>query len=143
MTSFFLYGNFPGVGTEILIASNHAVVTTAPLLDQVPDSGPGRTVRAYLDAYATGDTATMRRFFADHGEAGPDTPPIDVRLERFQQMRANLGRLTVRGARQSPDSEGLQVVAESERGTPLTMTFVIAPEPPYRLRGIRVEVGGS
>jgi CubicO group peptidase (beta-lactamase class C family) len=167
MTSFFLYGNFPAAETEILIATNHReyqgsrmlreiqallgiplgdpdrAVVTGPLLDRVPETGVGRTVTAYLDAYATADTAVMRRFFLDYGDASADAPPIDVRVERFQQMRANLGRLTVRGARQAPNGEGLVVVAVSEFGTPVTMTFVVTPEPPHRLRGIRVEAGGS
>lgn len=34
-------------------------------------------------------------------------------------------------------------MAETDQGTPLTMTFVIAAQPPYRLRGIRVEGDGS
>ena len=166
MTSFFLFANFPGAEIEVLVASNHreyqgnrllreiepilglelpgrevVPTTSAPLLDRVPDTGIGRTVAAYLEAFNTGDTATMRRFFTERALSGPDSPPLDVRLQRYQMMWSDVGRLTVRGVRQVPDGAGLIVVAARDNGETLTLTFNVEPEPPHRLRSIRVEIG--
>jgi hypothetical protein len=51
-----------------------------------------------------------------------------------------VGRLTVRGVRHAPDGEGLIVVAARDNGETLTLTFNVEPEPPHRLRSIRVEI---
>jgi len=166
MVSFFLYANFPGAGVEILIGSNSreymgnrlmrellpalgirfdgdrpeaATQVTSPLLPRIPDTPVGRTVTAYLEAWATGDTAVMRRFFTEHGGTGPGVPSMETRLSRYLDMRGRLGRLTILGAREGPD--GLIVVARAENGDELQMTFNVDPEPPHRLRGIRVEAG--
>jgi CubicO group peptidase (beta-lactamase class C family) len=117
------------------------IVTSAPMLERVPETGIGRTVAAYLEAFNSGDTATMRRFFTERALSGPDSPPIDVRLERYRMMWSDVGRLTVRGVQQAPDGEGLIVVAAREDGETLTLTFNVEPEPPHRLRWIRIEIG--
>jgi hypothetical protein len=64
-----------------------------------------------------------------------------VRLERYRMMWSDVGRLTVRGVQQAPDGEGLIVIAAREDGETLTLTFSVEPEPPHRLRWVRVEIG--
>jgi hypothetical protein len=72
---------------------------------------------------------------------GPDSQPIETRLERYRQMRADLGRLTVLGVRESPTGEGMVLLATGASREPLTLDLGIEPGPPHRLRSIRVEVG--
>jgi CubicO group peptidase (beta-lactamase class C family) len=164
--SFFAYASFPKEEVEILLASNHrespgqrllrrlqvavgmpapedrgAVLATGPLLDRIPDTGIGRTVAAFVEAYNSGDTAVMRRFFTDHAEPRPDAPPMETRLARYRQMRHDLGRLTVRGAQHAPDGEGMVLAATGETGEAVRLTVAVQPEAPYRLRWVRVEVG--
>ncbi len=128
-----------GEGREVVETSPRPSPRSGPTSNRLPDTGPGRTVGAYLEAFNTGDTAVMRRFFTDHGDTGPGAPPVATRLERYQQMYGNLGRLTVRGVTESPD--GLIVTAESGTGETVSLTFLIDPNAPYQLRGLRVEVG--
>ena len=168
LVSFFLYGLFPGAGIEFVLASNHAAAPAPRLLDALlpivgiqpppqgpshptgpaiagaarrglPDTGPGRTVAAYLEAYNSGDTTAMRRFFTERAVAGPETPPLETRLDRYRQMRENLGRLTVESASETPD--GLEVRARAANGDLVTLAFLIEPAAPYRMRGMRVQVG--
>jgi CubicO group peptidase (beta-lactamase class C family) len=165
MRSFFLFGNFPGADVEIFLASNHSAYKasrllepieqvmgiqvpsggsrqlSAPLVERLPDTGVGHTITAYLDAYNSGDTVLMRRFFAEHSISGPDAPPLALPLQRYREMRANLGRLTLRGVRQSPDGMSLAVSVTTENGDPATLTFLVEEDAPYRMRGVRVEVG--
>ena len=169
LVSFFLYGLFPGAGFEFVLASNHAAAPAPRLLDallpvvgiraptqgpthatgpvpthgpaqaRLPDTGPGRTVGAYLDAYNSGDTTAMRAFFTEHAEAGPDSPPLEARLDRYRQMRENLGRLTVESVAET--SEGITVRARSATGDLVEIDFQVEPQAPFRLRGMRVQVG--
>jgi CubicO group peptidase (beta-lactamase class C family) len=169
MVSFFLYGHFPGVGAEVLVASNHGAAPAPRLLDELlpilgirpppaegrrredgpaplpgaraslPETGPGRTVAAYVEAYNSGDTAVMRRFFEDRAAAGPGAPPLAARLDRYRQMFETLGRMTVEAVAETAD--GLVVRARAANGDPVTLTFLLEREAPFRLRGVRVEVG--
>jgi len=168
LVSFFLYGTFPGAGIEFVLASNHAAAPAPRLLDallpivgiqpppqgpthptgpaiagparrSLPDTGPGRTVAAYLEAYNSGDTTAMRHFFTERAVAGPEAPPLATRLDRYRQMRENLGNLTVESATETP--EGIEVRARSANGDLVTLAFLLEPAAPYRMRGMRVEVG--
>ena len=132
-----------GPGVEIVTADGPGegrAAITGPLMP-IPGTGPGRTVTEYLEAYATGDTSVMRRFFTERGMTTPDGPQISTRLERYLQMRGNLGNLTVRGSRPTPGGDGFIVVATAANGEELQLTFLVEQEAPYRLRGIRVEAG--
>lgn len=168
LVSFFLYASFPGDGVEILIATNHAEYKGNQLLQQLlpvlgirpgrgdrddatevrapaapglPDTGPGHAIAAYLEAYNSGDTTVMRRFFEAHTVQGPDAPAIATRLDRYRSMWANLGRLTVRGWRDAADGSGITVQAENASGEIVSLTFILGDGPAFPLVGIRVEVG--
>lgn len=169
LVSFFLYGLFPGAGIEFVLASNHAsapaphlldallpivgiqpppggprrdegpAIATGPTATRLPDTGPGRTVAAYLEAYNSGDTIAMRTFFTERAVAGTETPPMATRLDRYRQMRENLGRLTVKSVTET--SDGIEVRARSVNGDLVTLGFLIEATAPFRMRGVRVEVG--
>jgi CubicO group peptidase (beta-lactamase class C family) len=108
---------------------------------RLPDNGAGRTIQAYVDAFNSGDTVVMRRFYETRMAPNPNAPPMEARLARYQTMRSNLGRLTLRSVREAPDGMGTAVDFESETGENVTITFDVEPDAPFRLRGLRVEVG--
>ena len=64
-----------------------------------------------------------------------------MRLQRYQTMWSDVGRLTIRGVQQAHDGEGLIVVAARDNGETLTLTFNVEPVPPHRLRWVRIEIG--
>ena len=64
---------------------------------------------------------------------------LTLRVDRYRQMRENLGRLTVESASETPD--GLEVRARAANGDLVTLAFLIEPAAPYRMRGMRVQVG--
>lgn len=166
---FFLFGNFPGAGVEIIVASNHAGFKAPAVMDELekaagiavrggrrdvvggpggggptgralPETGAGRTVAAYLEAFNSGDSTHMRRFFETHALTGPATPPTTARVSRTLQMRSDLGRLQVESVQAT--STGLEVVVTGERGQRATLSFDVEPAAPFRMRGLRVEIGG-
>jgi CubicO group peptidase (beta-lactamase class C family) len=165
---FFILGNFPQAGVEIIVATNHAGFKAPALMDELeqaagipvrggrrevvaapggvrsralPETGAGRTVAAYVEAFNSGDTTRMRRFFETHALTGPQTPPMAARVSRTLQMRADLGRLAVESVRQT--TTGLEVVVTGERGERATLSFDIEPVAPFRMQGLRVEVGSE
>jgi CubicO group peptidase (beta-lactamase class C family) len=162
--SYFAYASFPGRELEILLASNHqeysgsrvlrelesalglsggpaATAVTGPVLDRIPDGPRGRPIAAYLEAYNSGDTTAMRRFFGRHMASGPDSPTIETRLERYRQMRAELGRISVRSVRENAGGGEMVLLATGESGESLTLAVDLEPAPPHRIRAIRVQVG--
>lgn len=165
---FFIVGNFPRAGVEIIVASNHPGFKAPALMDglaaaagievrggrrevagaprgpgsrALPETGAGRTVAAYLEAFNSGDSTLIRRFFETHAITGPGTPPPTARVSRTLGMRSDLGRLTVESVRQT--TMALEVVVRSERGGRATLSFDVEPAAPYRMRSLRVEVGGG
>jgi CubicO group peptidase (beta-lactamase class C family) len=161
---FFLFASYPHEGIELVVASNRAEFPGAKLLERIEpllgvggprrtnheinapatpvtlaDTGPGRTVAAWLAAYATGDDEVMRRFYSEHAESGPDAPPAEKRLQAFHRMRGNLGELTPVAVRETP--EGLELTVRTAKGERADLTFLLEAAAPFRLKGIRVMVG--
>jgi CubicO group peptidase (beta-lactamase class C family) len=162
-TSFFLYGYFPLERLDVIVATNHAEYKAPRLVDQLlvaagvevrrerdvtttqgsavlRDSGPEGTARAYIAAFNTGDSAAMRRFWEAAGSTDPQGPPIATRVARYRQTYDELGKLEVVAVRQT--TQALEVRVRTERGGPATLGFITDPVAPYRLRGLRLEVGG-
>ncbi|HLF35993.1 MAG TPA: hypothetical protein VI583_17250, partial [Cyclobacteriaceae bacterium] len=113
----------------------------APLLDRLPDNGMGKTISAYFEAYNTGDTTVMRQFFLEYALESPETPPMNIRIERYLEMFHNLGKMTFLGFRQSPEGGGWEVSVNTGPGDPATLTFFLDDDEQNRLRGIRVIAG--
>lgn len=159
LTSFFMFGNFPGAGVQLALASNVAESPAPPVfralvrlmgLEQggrqevvqgevipaLPATGPGATVAAYIAAFNTGDTAAMRRFLTDR--AVPNTgAPMEARLERYRNMFGDMGRLTPIAIRRLDD--GFRVDMRSADGGAVTFTFRVDAAAPFLMQGLAVE----
>jgi hypothetical protein len=83
----------------------------------------------------------MRRFIEERMASGPDAPPLETRLSRYRNMRLDLGMLTFRSIRRSPEGEGWAVRVSTSSGDPATLTFIIEDQSPFRIRGMMVMVG--
>jgi CubicO group peptidase (beta-lactamase class C family) len=98
----------------------------------LPSTPNGQLVRQYLDAFNGGET-TMRAFL----EKTPSPRPIEERLERYRQMKSDLGSLTP--VRLLGDSSGsVQVVVRAGNGREFALTVMIAGEKP-QIAGLRIE----
>ncbi len=101
-----------------------------------PATDRGRLARQWLDAYNGGDESAYRKFMETNAETG-DTP-IDARVERFGQMRQNLGDLTVLEAKETAD--GIELKVRTAHGDQGTVTVMIGTQPPLRFQAVRVEI---
>ena len=107
----------------------------------LPDSPLGRHARAYFEAYAAGDSASIARYAEEH--VAPDSrarTPMAERVRRFREMKADHGALTIVDVPNGDDAE-LAVRVRDAHGEPLMLTFMAAPGPEHLLMGMRVEMG--
>lgn len=164
LVCFFLFGRFPQEGVELVIATNHAEYRSPRLLRLfepvlalpappaepppvdplappavLPDSGPGRTVAAYVAAWNSGDIEQLRAFFTEWFLPRPDAPPIETRLANHRRMIADLGQLTLERVMETP--EGLELVVRGSTGERATLRFVVETQAPFRLRSLMVQIG--
>ena len=101
-----------------------------------PATDRGRLARQWLDAYNGGDVAAYRKYMEANAESG-DTP-IDARVERFGQMRENLGNLTILEAKES--TEGIELKVKTAKGEAGTVTVMISATAPFKFQALRVEI---
>jgi len=107
-----------------------------------PDTQAARHARAWFEAY-NGDEEAMRAMFPAHFSAhAMAARPIEARLEGYREMRSDEGTLTPVEVPEVSEG-GIQVVARTADGRMLTLVFELEPEPPHRIRGIRVMADGE
>lgn len=161
LVDYFMYNREPAAGVVMILASNSTVLnaekvrgrlvpilglggnrersTTPATLSALPDTPAANTVRAYLKAFNSGDTAVMGAFMRSSTIQAPgDKRTMEQRLEGYNRMHGNLGALKLLGV-ESVTDDRIVARAVTERGETLTMTFEIEAQAPYRLKGLAVE----
>jgi CubicO group peptidase (beta-lactamase class C family) len=102
----------------------------------------GKAAEAYLKAFNSGEAAIkefIEKFFT---KDALQKAPIEVRLERYRQIKRELGSLKpVKAVESGPNFFGLTV--RSEDGQPLLLNFEFEPAEPHGLLGIRFEAIGG
>ncbi|MEP7274140.1 MAG: serine hydrolase domain-containing protein, partial [Acidobacteriota bacterium] len=121
----------PGIVQSTAAGSQAPTAPTA-----LPNTPAGRTLRAFLDAFNTGEIEALRRF---HREHGGDEAYAEKDLGFFKES----GGLKVHRITRSSDYE-IEILAQSMRGD-AWFKFSIAVEkaPPHGIAGIRVEPGDA
>ncbi len=106
---------------------------------KLPETEAGRRVEAYFKAFNSGDEAAMREFFTAHVAAEAlKHRPVEARLERYREMRAEFGRLDARRVLAAGASE-IKLLVQAGRSGWLEMSFQFEPQPPHKFLGLRVE----
>jgi D-alanyl-D-alanine carboxypeptidase len=108
-----------------------------PKAGEIPDSPQGAVLRAYIQAFNSGETE-MRSFFERHlSREDLDRVPVETRLSRFRQMKERLGTLKLV---KLVDSNEASIAADFETlDGRCQVTLELAPNTVPTLRGIRVE----
>lgn len=128
------------LATSMILAAPAAQAQSKPADPAAPVAFPatdrGRLAHQWLDAYNGADEAAYRKFMEMNAETG-DTP-IDARVERFGQMRQNLGNLTVLSAKETP--EGVELKVRTAKGEEGTVTVMIGTTAPFKFQAVRIEI---
>jgi CubicO group peptidase (beta-lactamase class C family) len=113
--------------------------TTARLAPAFPDTPAGRAARKLMRVHGDVDAAELRRFLAEDvvPRAG-DRRTLDERVAGFQQMRGDIGALTLtRVVSQTPTS--LVFTARTAKEARMTYTITVEAQAPFRITSIAVE----
>ncbi len=169
MVNYFLYDREPQAGIVIILASNAAALNaervrdrvapivglearggprnmegpnageSQPALKELPNTAAANTVRAYFKAFNSGDAAVMSEFMRTLTIQAPgDTRTIDQRLDGYKRMHDDIGNLNLLGMISST-AEQIVACATAGNGDTLTLTFVVEPQAPFRIKAIRIE----
>jgi len=108
-----------------------------------PQTPAGKAVEAYFKAFNAGEEA-IKAFFSNFAskEALQKTP-LDVRLDRYRQMRGRLQSLEPKKLADARDNF-VSVVAKTGAGELVRLDFEFEAAAPFGLLGIRIEdMGGG
>jgi CubicO group peptidase (beta-lactamase class C family) len=102
----------------------------------------GQSVLAYLKAFNDGEQ-TMRDYFAAHlAKDALQKTPMEMRLDRYRQMRDRIGSLEIQRVNQARDGS-VSLLARGSKGPLLQLEFEFEPVEPFGLLGIRVQDAGE
>jgi D-alanyl-D-alanine carboxypeptidase len=106
-----------------------------------------QTVEAYVTAFNSGDDAKMSAFFtANLAESSLQQRPMAERIERYRSIHDQIKTLTLRGISEiemSAEKQSVTAEMRAANGDELTVTFLFDPQPPSKLLGVRIGLGGE
>ncbi len=134
--NFFLYDRFPGMRTEIIIASTNAAMKAPAIRRELgkvlglpdPDGEPSESV-------------AERTFIADHFVQEPGAPTVEERVQRISGVHENLGNITVRKIERFDTGPVEMRLTSSVQGAVLLKVMIGRTEP-YRIQGLQIMLGG-
>jgi len=132
----------PGVLSTLALGVLTATMAAAAALAgpeaDLPDNEAGRCAYAYLEAFNSGDDATLKGFFAACLAPGFQPPrPVEQRLAVARQIRDETGRLELRRVVESTPAK-LVLLVRTERGGWAELSFAV-DSATGTLAGIRFE----
>ncbi len=106
-----------------------------------PEEHPATTrLRAYVQAFNSGDTARMRAFFEQHfSEAALKEASLDVRAARYESARVRFKPLTVKTIVAERANQTFALVTAANQDVFLLQGRV-EPNPPHKLAAVMLEM---
>jgi hypothetical protein len=106
----------------------------------LPDTPQAKHVKAYLDAFNSGDEAK----FLKAQEALMSTEalarrPADQRAKMYGRMKGDFGTLKI--LRVAASAEQIRVVIPDKEGNEAIFSFDFESAAPYKIKGIGVDIG--
>ncbi|MEP7000797.1 MAG: hypothetical protein ABI969_09985, partial [bacterium] len=164
--AFFLYDRFPGMQTEIIIASTNAAFKAPMIRREIgnvlglphPDGDTGEAVArrpggkpapALLAQVLTelvtminsDDRAGLRTLITANFVTEAGGPTLDERLERIGGIHESLGDITIERIEMFDDGPFEMTLKSAQQG--VTVVSVMADRTaPYRIHGLRIRIGG-
>lgn len=99
-------------------------------------------VLAYVRAYNSGSAEQFEAFAqVNYTPEALQRRSAEERRGMFEQIRGAHGKLEIAAIR--VDGNNLHVNMKTERGETLRFRFIIEPEPPHRIAGLGIDIGGG
>jgi hypothetical protein len=111
---------------------------------QFPATAAGRLAAAYFEAFNSGDREKFRAFETRYRAASALAErPVDQRLERYDQLRKDLGDLRIDSVQAGGPEDVSAVVQSSATGDWVVMGFELEKAEPHGLIGIQLEISSE
>lgn len=128
------------VAALVLTVASLVLAQPKDAVDMLRKSQTGERVLAYVEAFNTGDTAVMRRFFeANLSAEGKSARPVEVRVNRYREISREIRSMTLKEVRMVTDSL-VVIIASNANQELMRMEFGFEAEPPHFLAGIAIEL---
>lgn len=106
----------------------------------LPDTPQGKHVKAYLDAFNTGDEKKYLAMVAEHFHAASiKERPMEERAKMFQRLKADFGTFKVTKV-VTASAEAISLLIPNKEGIEATFNFRFATEAPFKINGIGVDL---
>ncbi|MEO8619619.1 MAG: serine hydrolase domain-containing protein [bacterium] len=164
--AFFLYDRFPGMQTEIIIASTNAAFKAPMIRREIgnvlglpnPDGDTGeavarraggkaapaaltRVLTELVKAINSGDRAGLRKVISANFVTEAGGPTIDDRVERIGGIHESLGDITIQRIEMFDDGPFEMTLKSALQGVTVVSVMADRTEP-YRIHGLRIRIGG-
>ena len=106
----------------------------------LPDTPQGRRVKAFVDAFNSGDEAKFLK--AQEEMMTPETlakRPAEQRAKMYARMRGDFPTMKVKRAVAEPDQ--IRAVIEDRDGNEAIFTFDFEAKAPYKVKGLGIDIG--
>jgi CubicO group peptidase (beta-lactamase class C family) len=105
----------------------------------VPDTVPGRRLRAYVDSFNSGDDETVRRFLVENiAKSALAERPVEPRLARYREIFGALRGIRLVRVLAS-DATSIAALARTASGETVRLRLEVEPDPPNGITGVMIE----
>ncbi|MBA3641558.1 MAG: hypothetical protein M3541_02025 [Acidobacteriota bacterium] len=106
----------------------------------VPDTPQGKHLKAYLDAFNSGDKKKYLAMIEEHFD--PITVkdrPVEERAKMFQRLKGDFGTFKVTKVTKA-SAEAIGLLIPNKEGVEATFNFRFAATAPFKINGIGVDI---
>lgn len=106
----------------------------------LPDTPQAKLVKAYIDAFNTGDEAKFLK--TQEAIMSPDAlarRPAEDRAKMFKRMRGDFDKLEVKRA--VATAEQIRAIMPDKDGNEAIFSFNFDAKAPYKIKGIGIDIG--
>lgn len=126
--------------SSLVFACAAMAVTVAAAQSPAGDRPATIRLRAYVEAFNSGDSARMRTFLEQNFSAASlKEAPVDVRLARYEQSKTRLQTMTLRKIAAEREHRTFALVAAGD-GQQLLLQATVEPVPPHKLVSIMIDM---
>ena len=96
------------------------------------------SIAEYLKVFDSGDAARMRQFYETSVVPNPERT-MQQRMEVYERIKGQLGNVAIDSI-ETPEANKVAVKVQTSNGGPVTITFTVEPQSPFRLTGIAFQM---
>ena len=106
----------------------------------VPDTPQGKHVKAYLEAFNSGDEKKYLAMIEEHFDpSAVKGRPVEERAKMFQRLKGDFGTFKVTKVTKDSEEE-ISLMVPNKEGIGATLTFRFGTASPFKINGIGIDL---